>query len=390
MLCAATGGAPPRPRRTTPTADRRRRSRRRSSRRPRRDDAPPRPPPPMPPSDDAPRAVFRRCRLPMMMPDVVAKAKTGTGKTLAFLVPAIEATLRRPPPAGGIGVLCISPTRELAQQTADEAVALMKARAARHECHATSVRHVKMERSRHTRCEAYQQSSSWSSSTSSCSLDGVEEHEAHRPCASLSLSVRVSRRAWCRRRSRRVRSCRSNHPEDELWRDLRLGNKINLTIPSLPHLGDLTGWCCSRGSGGGAVSSRVRIVDRVVVGRLSLSSRACARARRRSDEKNDGRANLSRRIGSPAPRPRRRSLLRAPPLCRARAAVLAGRRARAGRGGRHQHEPRGERPAAVAAAHPRRDAGPAERPPREHARAHGRVQRAARARVRRGVARDYS
>ena len=112
----------------------------------------------------------------MMMPDVVAKAKTGTGKTLAFLVPAIEATLRRPPPAGGIGVLCISPTRELAQQTADEAVALMKARAARHECHATSVRHVKMERSRHTRCEAYQQSSSWASSSSSCSLDGVEEH----------------------------------------------------------------------------------------------------------------------------------------------------------------------------------------------------------------------
>lgn len=54
--------------------------------------------------------------------DVLAKAKTGTGKTVAFLVPAIEAILRddgsrRNP----INVLVISPTRELATQIATEA-----------------------------------------------------------------------------------------------------------------------------------------------------------------------------------------------------------------------------------------------------------------------------
>ena len=54
--------------------------------------------------------------------DVLAKAKTGTGKTLSFLLPAIEGISRTPrPQRRGISALIISPTRELAQQIADEA-----------------------------------------------------------------------------------------------------------------------------------------------------------------------------------------------------------------------------------------------------------------------------
>jgi ATP-dependent RNA helicase MSS116 len=55
--------------------------------------------------------------------DVVAKARTGTGKTLGFLLPALERVLRRPLPLGvaSCPVLVLSPTRELAMQTADEA-----------------------------------------------------------------------------------------------------------------------------------------------------------------------------------------------------------------------------------------------------------------------------
>ncbi|CAE6427925.1 unnamed protein product [Rhizoctonia solani] len=60
--------------------------------------------------------------------DVLARAKTGTGKTLAFLVPAIE-TLRRVEQTSSLGVasvLVISPTRELAQQIGQEAQMLVK------------------------------------------------------------------------------------------------------------------------------------------------------------------------------------------------------------------------------------------------------------------------
>lgn len=54
--------------------------------------------------------------------DVLAKAKTGTGKTLSFLLPAIEGVASVPRARRrGISVLVISPTRELAQQIADEA-----------------------------------------------------------------------------------------------------------------------------------------------------------------------------------------------------------------------------------------------------------------------------
>lgn len=56
--------------------------------------------------------------------DVLTKARTGTGKTIAFLVPALEKTIVTPN-ASGVSVLVISPTRELAQQIADEATMLM-------------------------------------------------------------------------------------------------------------------------------------------------------------------------------------------------------------------------------------------------------------------------
>jgi ATP-dependent RNA helicase RhlE len=47
--------------------------------------------------------------------DLVATAQTGTGKTLAFVIPILE-VLARPPIASGIGAVILSPTRELAIQ----------------------------------------------------------------------------------------------------------------------------------------------------------------------------------------------------------------------------------------------------------------------------------
>ena len=50
--------------------------------------------------------------------DVLGAAKTGSGKTLAFLIPALELLWReRWSQVDGLGVLIISPTRELAYQT---------------------------------------------------------------------------------------------------------------------------------------------------------------------------------------------------------------------------------------------------------------------------------
>ena len=48
--------------------------------------------------------------------DVVATAQTGTGKTLAFLLPVVESLLNQPRTTTGIGALILSPTRELAIQ----------------------------------------------------------------------------------------------------------------------------------------------------------------------------------------------------------------------------------------------------------------------------------
>ncbi|KAJ3246918.1 hypothetical protein HDU77_008749 [Chytriomyces hyalinus] len=68
--------------------------------------------------------------------DCLAQAKTGTGKTLGFLIPSIERLYRtcfkdpsaRPvlPHANSVSILVISPTRELAQQITVEAEQLVK------------------------------------------------------------------------------------------------------------------------------------------------------------------------------------------------------------------------------------------------------------------------
>ena len=46
--------------------------------------------------------------------DILATAQTGTGKTLAFLVPIIEKLMAKPAP--GVQALVLAPTRELAMQ----------------------------------------------------------------------------------------------------------------------------------------------------------------------------------------------------------------------------------------------------------------------------------
>jgi ATP-dependent RNA helicase MSS116 len=60
--------------------------------------------------------------------DCLAKAKTGTGKTLAFLIPTIERILQRQDQkrASDIGSLIISPTRELAFQITKEAESMLR------------------------------------------------------------------------------------------------------------------------------------------------------------------------------------------------------------------------------------------------------------------------
>src|ERR1700756_2255335 len=54
--------------------------------------------------------------------DVLATAQTGTGKTLAFLIPVIEKLLKHTSP--GISALVLVPTRELAMQVVDQYNAL--------------------------------------------------------------------------------------------------------------------------------------------------------------------------------------------------------------------------------------------------------------------------
>lgn len=57
--------------------------------------------------------------LPTWRSDCLVQAKTGTGKTLAFLLPALHCLLNgNAPPKGKVGILIITPTRELAQQIA--------------------------------------------------------------------------------------------------------------------------------------------------------------------------------------------------------------------------------------------------------------------------------
>ncbi len=55
----------------------------------------------------------------------LVQAKTGTGKTTAFLLPAIQSILQKSPPLGQVSILIISPTRELTLQIAAEATQLV-------------------------------------------------------------------------------------------------------------------------------------------------------------------------------------------------------------------------------------------------------------------------
>ena len=50
--------------------------------------------------------------------DVLATAQTGTGKTLAFLIPVMERLLQGSTP--GIAALVLVPTRELAMQVVEQ------------------------------------------------------------------------------------------------------------------------------------------------------------------------------------------------------------------------------------------------------------------------------
>ena len=54
--------------------------------------------------------------------DVIARSRTGTGKTLAFVLPIVERLLRENemPQSGKCKVVIMEPTRELAKQVADE------------------------------------------------------------------------------------------------------------------------------------------------------------------------------------------------------------------------------------------------------------------------------
>lgn len=59
--------------------------------------------------------------------DVVASAKTGSGKTLSFLIPAVELMYKlKFSPRNGTGVIVISPTRELSMQTYNVVKELLK------------------------------------------------------------------------------------------------------------------------------------------------------------------------------------------------------------------------------------------------------------------------
>ena len=49
--------------------------------------------------------------------DLIGLAQTGTGKTAAFVLPILHKLLQGP--RNGVRALIISPTRELAEQTAD-------------------------------------------------------------------------------------------------------------------------------------------------------------------------------------------------------------------------------------------------------------------------------
>jgi ATP-dependent RNA helicase MSS116 len=74
--------------------------------------------------------------LPSLSSDVVVQAKTGTGKTVAFLLPAIQNLLAgNMPPRGKVAILIVCPTRELALQIAKECNGVTACLPQKMECH---------------------------------------------------------------------------------------------------------------------------------------------------------------------------------------------------------------------------------------------------------------
>lgn len=75
--------------------------------------------------------------LPNWRSDCLVQAKTGTGKTLAFLLPALHCLLQghSTPPRGQVSILIITPTRELAQQIAKSCNQLTSQISPPLECH---------------------------------------------------------------------------------------------------------------------------------------------------------------------------------------------------------------------------------------------------------------
>ncbi|RMZ70885.1 atp-dependent rna helicase [Pyrenophora seminiperda CCB06] len=75
-------------------------------------------------------------QLPSLSSDCVVQAKTGTGKTAAFLLPAIQNLLAgNMPPKGKVAILVICPTRELALQISKECNGLTACLPRKMECH---------------------------------------------------------------------------------------------------------------------------------------------------------------------------------------------------------------------------------------------------------------
>ena len=73
-------------------------------------------------------SIVQEASLPTILlgKDVLVKAKTGTGKTLGFLIPSVELLIKnRAPARDAVQCLILSPTRELAQQIATEADSLL-------------------------------------------------------------------------------------------------------------------------------------------------------------------------------------------------------------------------------------------------------------------------
>lgn len=74
--------------------------------------------------------------LPSFNADCLVQAKTGTGKTIAFLLPALHSLLANPNvPKGQVAILICSPTRELALQIAKECENVTKMLPTKLDCH---------------------------------------------------------------------------------------------------------------------------------------------------------------------------------------------------------------------------------------------------------------